>query len=458
MKQLKFQSLDLTAGGLSIGLIVVIALVILVGTWEGVRVDLAGLDQKGEIGPYGPIVLTFSEPVNQTVVQSLFSIQPRIVGRIDWADSKTLRFVPQQPLQASIDYRVAIQTGSLGNNGLFLRKTYSSSVHVRKPQVVYKVSVSNGDQLWIVDTAGKYARQLGKFDKAIFDLDTAPNGEYIIFSALNDKQGSDLWYLDRSGTSLRIFLDCGADRCTGPAISPNSQQVAYTRETAPLTPSMPIGAPRIRVVNVQSGEDRPLYADPQIIGFGPGWSPNGKYITSYDGVQALIRVVNVQSGEQFSLPSATGGDMPSWSPDSKTILFTDDTQDSTGASWTQVKMANVATGEISIWIGKSDPQDYQYGELAWSPNSYDIVLGTRVAPNFTSRGLWLVQPDLLGGPVIASDPNYIYQGPKWDMQGNELVFQQEEIIGAHNSGIDLWSKGMKKPLVLAQGTAPHWLP
>ncbi len=28
-------------------------------------------------------------------------------------------------------------------------------------------------------------------------------------------------------------------------------------------------------------------------------------------------------------------------------------------------MANVATGDISVWIGKSDPQDYQYGELAW---------------------------------------------------------------------------------------------
>ncbi len=458
MRQPRFHVLDLTAGGLSIGLIVVIALVILAGTWEGVRVDLAGLDPHGEISPYGPIALTFSEPVNQTVVQSLFSIQPKIVGRLDWADSKTLRFVPQQPLQPNIDYRVAIQAGSLGDKGQFLRNTYSSILHIRQPQVVYKVSVNNGDQLWIVDTAGKSARQLGKFTKAIFDLDTAPNGEYIIFSVLNDKQGSDLWYLDRSGISLRIFLDCGADRCTSPTISPDSQQVAYTRETAPVTPSMPIGAPRIHVVNVQTGEDRPLYADPQIIGFGPGWSPNGKYITSYDGVLALIRVVNVQSGEQFSLPSATGGDMPSWSPDSKTILFTDDTQDSTGASWTQVKMANVDTGEISVWIGKNDPQDYQYGELAWSPNPHDIVLGTRVAPNFTSRGLWLVQPDLLGGPMIANDPNYIYQSPKWDMWGNELIFQQEEINGQHNSGIGLWSKGMKRPLVLAQGMSPHWLP
>jgi Tol biopolymer transport system component len=219
---------------------------------------------------------------------------------------------------------------------------------------------------------------------------------------------------------------------------------------------MPTGAPRIWVLNLQNSQDRPLYEDPQVIGFGPGWSPDGKYITSYDGAQAQIRVVAVQSGEQFSLPSATG-DMPSWSPDSKTILFTDVAQDS-GKTWTQVKMANVDTGEIAIWLGKDDDRDYQYGDLTWSPNSQDIVLGMRVPSDFTSRGLWLAQPDVLGGPMIAQDPHYIYGGLKWNMSGNQLLFQQEEITGAHDTEIDLWFKGMMQPLVLAQGTSPHWLP
>ena len=348
----------------------------------------------------------------------LFSIQPKIPGNIEWPDSKTLHFVPLKPLEPDIDYRITLGAGSLGNNGLLLRKEYSGIIHIRKPQIIYIASVNNKNQLWIVDPAGKSPRPLINFDSTIFDFDVAPNGKFIIFSALNNKQGFDLWYLDRTGTSPRMLLDCGADRCSSPAISPDSLQVAYTRETAPLTPSMPTGAPRIRVVNVQSGEDHPLYADPQIIGFEPGWSPDGKYITSYDGIQELIRVVAVQSGEQFNLTSATG-DMPSWSPDSKTILFTDVAQDS-GRAWTQIKMANVDTGEISIWIGKNDDRDYQYGELAWSPNSQDIVLSMRVPPDFTSRGLWLAQPDVLGGPMIAQDPNYIYDALKWDLWGKEL--------------------------------------
>ena len=209
-------------------------------------------------------------------------------------------------------------------------------------------------------------------------------------------------------------------------------------------------------MDVQSGQDRPLYADPQVIGFEPGWSPDGKYITSFDGAQEQIRVVAVQSGEEFNLASATG-DMPSWSPDSKNILFTDAAQDS-GKTWTQVKMANVDTGEISIWIGKNDDRDYQYGEPAWSPNSHDIILGMRVPPDLTSLGLLLAQPDVLGGPMIAQDPHYIYSGAKWNMWGDQLLFQQEEITGAHNTEIDLWSKGMTQPRVLTQGISPHWLP
>ena len=110
-----------------------------------------------------------------------------------------------------------------------------------------------------------------------------------------------------------------------------------------------------------------FYFDPQIIGFGPAWSPDGKYITSYDGVRAAIRVASIATGEQFTLPSATGGEAPTWSPDSQNILFTDEAASPDGSSsWTEIKLANVATGDISVWIGKDDAQNYQYGELAWA--------------------------------------------------------------------------------------------
>jgi dipeptidyl aminopeptidase/acylaminoacyl peptidase len=320
MKIRTLQPLDLAAGGLALALVVIISVVVLIGTWEGVQVNILTADENGEIGPLSSIMLKFSEPVNQAIVQSLFSIQPKTPGKLEWVDTKTLRFSPLEPLQPGADYQIRMNAGYLGNNSLLLRFNHLWVLHVRQPQIIYLASVNNAIQLWAVNPDGKNPHRLGNFNKAIFDFDAAPNGEYLVFSALNDKQGADLWYVDRNGNSLHLLALCGADRCTSPAISPDGQQVAYTREAAPITPSMPTGAPRIWVLNVQSGEDRPLYSDPQIIGFGPSWSPDGKYITSYDGVQAVIRVVSIATGEQFTLPSATGGDTPTWSPDSKSIL------------------------------------------------------------------------------------------------------------------------------------------
>ena len=269
MKLRILQSLDLAAGGLALALVIIISVVILIGTWEGVQVNIITADESGEIGPRSTVLLKFSEPVNQTVAQSLFSIQPESPGKLDWVDTKTLRFTPLKPLQPGIDYHIQMKAGYLGNKNLLLRFGHLWTLHVRQPQIAYLASINNNIQLWTVDLDGKSPHQIGNFNKAIFDFDAAPNGEYLVFSALNDNQGADLWYVDRNGSSLRLLVLCGADRCTSPTISPDSQQVAYTREAAPITPSMPTGAPRTWVVNIQSEENRPLYSDPQIIGFGP---------------------------------------------------------------------------------------------------------------------------------------------------------------------------------------------
>jgi len=459
MKLRIFQPLDIAAGSLALALIVAIGAVIWIGSWEGLQVNIVLPDESGEIGPRSPITLKFSGPVDHTLARSLFSIQPNTPGTLDWTDAVTVRFTPLQPLQPDADYQIRMSAGNLGNKRAFMRFGHQWALHIREPQIAYLASINNDIQLWAVDADGKSPHRLGNFDKAIFDFDAAPNGEFLVFSALNDKQGADLWYVDRNGNSLRLIALCGADRCTAPVISPDSQQVAYTREAAPITPGAPTGAPRTWVLNIQSGENRPLYSDPQIIGFDPAWSPDGKYITSYDGVQSLIRVVSLATGGQFTLPNGTGDDTLAWSPDSKSILFTDEATSPDGSSsWSVIKMADVDTGDIAIWVGKNDPQDYQYGELAWAPNPDEIVIGLKLPPDFTSRGLLLVQPNDLGGPVVAHDPQFFYQTPKWDPWGGDVLFQEEMITGQHTTNIAVWKDGMAQPRVVTQGTWPHWLP
>jgi Tol biopolymer transport system component len=344
----------------------------------------------------------------------------------------------------------------VGKSGLRLRKENVWEISVRESQVVYLASVDQKVQLWVVGMDGRAPRQLTKFDKTIFDFDVAPDGEYLVLSGINEKQGSDLWYLDRSGLSLRLLLDCGADRCTTPAVSPDSQQVAYTRESAPLNAAMPYGAPRTWVLNVQSGEDHALYSDPQVIGYGPGWSPDGKRITSFDGIQDLLLVVAPESGERVTLPNNVGGPL-SWSADGSRLLFTNVEPGINGLR-TVVKMADFSTGEVTDVIGARDERDYQYGALAWSPTSDQVVLGLQSDANNPSESLLLMDLGLTAGQAVANEPDVSYHAPRWNLWGTALLFQQFRLKGSYAPEIALWMPGFPGPRVLAQGLSPHWLP
>jgi len=452
----RLNALDRVAGGLAASLVFIIVLTIGAGNWAGVRVSMAGSDEHGQVGPFGPISFSFSETVDKPAAQSLFSIRPSIPGSFEWPDSKTLRFIPLAPLRPDTDYHLSLAPGNLGKDGLLLRSEHDWLVRVRQPRIAYLASVNNEVGLWTVDLQGKSSRLLGDLNKAIFDFDAAPNGEYLVFSVINDKQGLDLWYVDRDGRSLHILLDCGADRCTTPAISPDSRQVAYTRESAPITPSMPFGAPRIWILNEQSGEDRALYADPQSIGYGPAWSPDGRYVTSYDGIQHVIHVAALGSGDQTSLTSNMG-DALSWSPDSGNLLFTN-VEDTVDGSRTMVDLASFSNGEVANLIGKLDDHDYQYDALAWSPLGDRIALGLQPNANDPAQAIWLMNSTLLEGQAIANQQDVSYHAPRWDPWGIALLFQQFRLKGDYNPEIAFWQPGFPEPQVVAEGLSPHWLP
>jgi dipeptidyl aminopeptidase/acylaminoacyl peptidase len=425
----------------------------MLGSWIGISVQANGLDQ--EVGPYGPLTLTFSQPVDPDAILDRLSLEPEVPGRFDWEDEKTLHFIPAAPLRAGASYQLTLSTGPIGTNGESLRREQNWPVRVRTPKIVYLTFIEGMGQIWAADTQGKSSQRLDNGEKKIFDFNAAPNGEFIILSAVNDKSGLDLWSLDRSGNS-HILLDCGADTCSTPAISPDSLQVAYTRQTAPISASLPAGAPRPWIINIQSGETRPIYADSQIIGYGPNWSPDGKYITSYDGIKNLIQVVQLDSSKQFTLSCNTGA-TPSWSPDGRSFVVTNVAETPNGFR-TQIQMADVETGEVSIWMGANDVQDYQYSEMAWWPREDNIVVSMRADPAFPSRILLLMQPDALSGMTVADEADHVYLFPRWDPWGEILLFSQFRLKGKFDPEIAVWYAGLENPLVITTGSNPQWLP
>lgn len=448
-------NLDTVAGLVTGALLLAIAAVLWAGSQTGVRVT-AELPDDRVIGPFETLTFKFAEPVDGTLAAEKFFIQPEIVGSYRWADNKTLQFVPREPFQPDTVYTLAFAPGALTANGRRLKETASWNVQVRPPLVAHIVARQGQGRLWTVEPQSGKTNPITDESLKVFDFDVAYSGEFIVFSAFNEQGGVDLWRVGRDGGNPVLLVQCGPDRCTVPAVSHLDRRVAYVRESASPSPNLDFGAPRIWVLDIETRQNAPLYENQQIIGYRPVWSPDGTRLSSYDGLADEIRLLDLVTGSQLIIPSQTGNPV-TWSADGDTFIFTDVAANEFGF-YTQIRQAKLITSEIITMMGTRDERDYRYSSLAWSPAEDRLVIGLQFEEDDPAQVLWLIDPVTLGGQVIADQPEYTYNNPRWDPWGSVLVFQQFKLKGTYKPEIGMWMPGFEEPQVLAEGIMPQWVP
>lgn len=453
---MKFRlSLDTAAFGMLAILTTLFGVVVFLGAQAGIRVT-TNLPERGLIGPFQNIQLTFSESVNPELAESLFSIQPAVDGQLNWLDSRTLQFVPARPFELDTDYKLTLTSGDLSTDGRTLKNDQSWKMRVRDPLIVYLLTKDNQSSLWTMDLNNNPAQRISPEDIKIISFDASYDGEFIVFASVNEQGGINLWRISRTGNDASILLDCGRDRCTTPSISPNGTRIAYSREAAGPSPDLPFGSPRIWILDLLSGQNSAVYEDQQILGYGPTWSPDSTKLASFDGLADLIRLFDLKTKQQYIFPSNTGGPI-TWSPDSTKMLFTKIEQKEDGLR-SLVRIADIPLNDSSTLIGAKDERDYSYYSLAWSPVEDSVVLGFRMSDDKPAQVFWLFDPGILDGIIIADQPDYTYNSPRWDPWGSALIFQQFKLRSAFKPEIGLWKSGFSEPLIVAEGIMPHWLP
>jgi hypothetical protein len=448
-------SFDKVSLGILIILFALVGVTIFVGENAGVRVR-TDLPKNGIVSAFQKIQITFSESVSTEMAYELITLNPVHEGYLEWADESTLYFVPIKPFALNTNYTLTLSTGVINANGGEIKKSLSWGFHVREPLVAYMLTDANQSGIWAIDLHGNEPKRLTDETIKVLSFDTAQNGDFIIFTSLNQSRGVDLWKANRDGNDETLLLDCGFDRCTVPAISPDIKYVAYSREAAGPTPDIAFGSPRVWLLNLETGANNPVYADQQVLGYNPSWSPDSTKLVSFDGYADQINLFNLGTQEQFIFSSNTGGPI-TWSPDSTKLMFTNIKQGEEGIQ-TQVKLADLTLNETTTLIGENDDQDYGYYSLAWSSIEERAILGFRANENQPSQILWLFNPARLDGIVIANEPNYTYNTPQWNPWGSTLVFQQFQLSGVHPPEVAYWEDGFDTPVFLTEGILPQWLP
>lgn len=439
-------------------LLILLAIILGVVAWgesAGVRV-VADVPEGRGVSPYQKIQITFSESVSAEMAFDLITLNPVHEGYLEWSNERTAYFVPIKPFSLNTNYTLTVSAGVVNASGGEIKKSRSWNFFVREPLVAYMFTDANQSGVWTIDLNGNESKRLTSEDIKVLSFDAATNGDFVVFTTLNEKGGVDLWKVNRDGSEQSLLFDCGLDRCTVPSISPDAKYVAYSREVAGPTPDIPFGSPRVWLLNLETGANNPVYADQQVLGYNPSWSPDSQKLISFDGLADLINLFDLSTNQQFVFPSNTGGPVV-WSPDSTKLMFTIIRQTEEGFR-TQVRLADLTLNETITLIGENDDQDYGYYSLAWSSLEERAVMGFRLSEEQPAQVLWMFNPARLDGILIADEPEYTYNAPQWDPWGSALVFQQFRLKGVNSPEIAYWQDGFDAPKFLTNGILPQWLP
>lgn len=259
---------------------------------------------------------------------------------------------------------------------------------------------------------------------------------YVAEAGLGETRTKRIAVMDGDGNNLH-YLTQGDGLVITPRIAPNGSQLAYV--------SFAGGKPNIRVVDLGSGQERPLVTA-EATNFAPRYSPDGSKIvfSMMLGNNSDIYVASAGGGLAQRLTTSAGIDTdPSFSPDGRQIVFE---SDRSGSQQLYVMSAN-GSGQRRISFDSG-----WFAAPVWSPDGSWIAFTRR---GQDGRRIGIIKPDGSGMRVLTTGP--ADDGPSWAASSREILFQRADASG--RSGlyrVTLDGSEPRRQPIPQGGSDPDW--
>lgn len=239
------------------------------------------------------------------------------------------------------------------------------------------------------------------------DPSFSPDGKRVVFGS-NSDGNAEIYLMNLDGSDRRrLTFDPGVD--SHPAYSPDGTQILFTsnreNENADVYIMNADGSHPVKLTDWDKSNETA----------GPGgWSPDGTKIAFFSDRNGKddIYVVSAETVKPklvFADPQQDIGG-PSYSPDGKMIVFSEDEGDRSG----ELRILDVDSGKITF----ERKTELSATSPAWSPDGEWIAFHDRIGPN---SEICLVRPDGSDFRNISNDPAQDL-GPSWSPDGRQLVF------------------------------------
>jgi tricorn protease len=295
---------------------------------------------------------------------------------------------------------------------------------------VYFISDRDGvANVWIYDTKSKKLAQVTRF--ADFDVKTIDSGAgTVVF-----EQAGYIHELDpRSGKERTVNITATGDF---PWMMPRWEDVTARMTNIGLSPTgkrvVVEARGEIFTIPAEKGDVRNLTNSSGSAEREPAWSPDGKWVSYFSDRSGEYKlVIESQDGlatpREIALDHPTHYYTPSWSPDSRKIMFTDTNL--------RVWVLDVATGQAKI-VG-NDPWMVPQRTLnpAWSPDSKWVAYSSRLKSMYHA---------IFVSNVETGESKQITDGladsvwPVWDASGKYLWFLASTDFGLRSQWLDMTS-------------------
>jgi len=223
-------------------------------------------------------------------------------------------------------------------------------------QIFYNSADGGSFAAWSMNADGSHQQNLTSPHGANdIDSSACPTGQYIVFDS--DRQGVNLWRINRDGTGLTQLTNGTFDET--PSCSPEGKSVIFA--------SLGHGSPELWRVPIQGGEGEKITNQPC---HQSSISSDGKWIACVapEGGESKIAVIPSSGGpaaKMFSVPAGASLLSIHWTPDGRAIGY-----------------INTVNGVSNVWTqplaGGSPKQVTQFTSgrvfnFAWSPKG-DLAL------------------------------------------------------------------------------------